>query len=79
MSHDDVPQRVGLTAAQFLEHLARMDRLAAPLEDDVDRLEWRSPLCVGGHARDHARCSHPSNRRRYDGCTCPCHRRGGAR
>lgn len=78
MSYDDIPERVGLTAERLLAHLARMDELATPLYDG-DVWRWRSAPCQGNDPREHARCAHPSNSRRYDGCTCRCHRSGDHR
>ena len=34
---------------------------------------WRSPLCQTDDPAEHARCGHPANRARFDGCSCPCH------
>jgi hypothetical protein len=52
--------------------------------NDVDWTDLENQLATGTHRLSvwchaggpagHARCNHPANRRRTDGCACSCHR-----
>lgn len=61
-----------LTPPVVPHHDPRVVRAAA------DRHPWRSEACRSDSPVEHARCSHPANRFRYDGCSCPCHHREAA-
>lgn len=77
----DLARAVGVDRTPIYAQVLAEHRVAAGIDASAAELAAEaatflgavSPACAAGTDRDHARCSHPANHRRYGGCGCPCH------